>query len=200
MDSASTDLAGHYPLDGATGDFSFYDNHAAASQTGFGAGQVSACLTFDGNAQIDITDPFRFLSAGADRTLLFWVMPAPPDKPERALLQYGTIQMSLADNGLIAILDSAAQGFNPALILTNGQWNQVALVLGSQQSQLYVGGQLAFTSSQTPSLAPGVDLLLGNIAGMAGLVGAIDEIKLYNRALSSAEISAEFASGGTLVP
>jgi len=31
-------------------------------------------------------------------------------------------------------------------------------------------------------------------------VGAIDEIKLYNRALSSAEISAEFASGGTLVP
>ena len=87
----------------------------------------------------------------------------------------------------------------PCLRLT---WKHVAIVLGSGQSHLYVDGALV-TNTSTITLRP-ADLgtidyaFLGKSQFGADpyFDGKIDEFRVYNRALSAAEIQALYQFAG----
>ena len=99
---------------------------------------------------------------------------------------------------------SSASGQAPELdsvsTVTTGVWNHVAGVRGSNFIQLFVNGQL---DSQTNINFPqdyGTNALYFGTSGQAywdhKFAGALDEVSLYNRALSPEEIAALYAAGG----
>jgi hypothetical protein len=78
-----------------------------------------------------------------------------------------------------------------------GEWTHIALVFdgkapGAERHRLYVNGVLegskAHPRSTTPESGPG--LTFGMVHGAGGWVGLMDEVFLYNRPLSPAELAA----------
>jgi hypothetical protein len=82
--------------------------------------------------------------------------------------------------------------------LALGRWQHLAYVLDAEGSRLYVDGAEAATgprpaTNRTPLLA-----FIGSLDGYEGMFhGALDELRVYDRAFSPAEIAAE-ASGQRL--
>lgn len=91
------------------------------------------------------------------------------------------------------------------------KWTHVAGVYGNGKMNLYVNGQLAASYSTAGDITiPDTDLVIGlnttkaratdtvrghshNIPSLFGFEGLIDEVKIYDRALSSTEIAKSFA-------
>ena len=84
----------------------------------------------------------------------------------------------------------------------DGQWHHVAFVVDAAGGRLYVDGSLAATRAWTGTPGPAsttASLSFGRYPGIATpyLPGAIDEVRLYARALSAAEVTALFESPGS---
>ena len=86
-----------------------------------------------------------------------------------------------------------------ATLLTTGVWYHVAAVRGSNFTQLYVNGQLERQTNVAFAQDYGTLPLYFGTSGQAywdhKLKGALDEVSLYNRALSSNEVAAIYAVG-----
>jgi N-acetylneuraminic acid mutarotase len=84
---------------------------------------------------------------------------------------------------------------------TNLVWYHVAAVNTARSFSLYVNGALEDNRVRDPNFAPFLDTQSANLRiGSNALEGAylngeVDEVAIYNRALSSAEIAAIFAAG-----
>ena len=92
------------------------------------------------------------------------------------------------------------------LTLTAGAWTQVTVAFDHTNTKLsfYVNGQLANSVSVTQSLSGTTDpLVLGqqNIAGFSfTLNGLLDDVRLYNRAISASEVSSLAGMGNSRPP
>ncbi|MGP9745367.1 PKD domain-containing protein [Brachybacterium sp. AOP29-B2-41] len=89
----------------------------------------------------------------------------------------------------------------------DGQWHHAVATLGAAGQQLYVDGQLVASDASTISAQPysgywrlGGDNLSGwpNRPSSDYFSGSLDEVAVYDRALTAAEISAHFAVGAEL--
>jgi hypothetical protein len=86
--------------------------------------------------------------------------------------------------------------------VADGNWHHVALVRSSDATRLYIDGVLNVTSNLTsmPNLTRTDPIFIGNLgnggaaAGSAYLNGSLDDVRIYNRALTAAEI-ARLAAG-----
>jgi hypothetical protein len=79
----------------------------------------------------------------------------------------------------------------PVTTSFNGEWHHMAGTYDGQKLALYVDAQLRATSSHVGSIASSTDAV--NLGGTADLpdrlyCGALDDVRIYNRALGQAEI------------
>jgi hypothetical protein len=78
--------------------------------------------------------------------------------------------------------------------LTLNTWSHVAVTYDGSNMLLYVNGALVATKAQTGTIATGNQALRignSNASISEGFNGLIDEIRIYNRALSAAEIGSD---------
>ena len=107
-----------------------------------------------------------------------------------------TIRMALADGGLDRE-DIDATG----TVIPTGQWEHVALVLDTSGGRLYLNGVQVGTNTAMPMVPEDLGATPNDWIGRSEfssnpyLDGAIDEFRIYNRALSAAEIVALFTTG-----
>jgi hypothetical protein len=84
-------------------------------------------------------------------------------------------------------------------LVVTGVWYHVAAVRGSNYTQLYVNGQLESTNTVSFAQSYGTEPLYFGTSGESywdgKLEGLLDEVSLYNRALSSNEVAAIYAAG-----
>lgn len=89
--------------------------------------------------------------------------------------------------------DVESSRFSSSAVVANGSWYHLAIVYdgGSQSAKLYVNGALDGTHAAASSLAVNtVDLQIANLPGGGDyFIGAIDEVAVWTRALSGAEIA-----------
>jgi hypothetical protein len=87
--------------------------------------------------------------------------------------------------GKIAGNISGVEGF----VVTPGVWyHVVGTKTDSGSHSLYVNGNLVSTSARTSAVASGESLYLGG-TGLSSIDGSIDDVRIYNRALSANEIA-----------
>jgi hypothetical protein len=84
-------------------------------------------------------------------------------------------------------------------LVTTGVWYHVAGVCGSNFTQLYVNGQLESQTDLNFPLDYGTNALYFGSSGQSDwdhrFAGLLDEVSLYNRALSAEEIDLIYAAG-----
>ncbi len=126
----------------------------------------------------------RILSKNAG-TKSFWVID---------LLGSGKLQLELADDA-----GKSASTFSEGAISDN-TWTHLALVLDRKNMKVkfYLNGNLDATRELNPELkgkldAPGAPLMIGGAWQLFN--GMLDDLQLYNRALSDAEIKDAFENG-----
>lgn len=105
-------------------------------------------------------------------------------------------------NNFVFLVTSSAglqAGVGSTIVAQTGVWYHVAGTYDGSQSRLYVNGSLQGT------ITPGFPLNYGTrpvFIGTTGesfdgrLCGSVDEVRIYNRALSGAEVAASFGAGG----
>lgn len=97
----------------------------------------------------------------------------------------------------VAVGTSMKQAVSTATVPVGG-WHQVAGTFDGQRVCVYIDGVLAGTTAAKGSLgpAPGTNLMVGAdpVDPESRFTGAVDEVRLYNRSLSAAEIAARYAA------
>jgi hypothetical protein len=188
------------------------------------SGKYGSALSFDGNSSyVDLGSPAVLSQSTGSMTWTAWVYPAgtPPDDGQIVALSddnSGWQLKTTPDTGPrtfgIAISEggsSHTQRYSNTVISLN-KWYHVAGVYnaGAQTLDIYVNGILddgvlvgIVPSSQ---VVPAIDATIGMRSGGYYFNGVIDNLRIYNRALSASEIQLDMntpvgaSSGGTTLP
>lgn len=88
-------------------------------------------------------------------------------------------------------------------VVADGQWHHVAGVLKGTKSSIYVDGELDASMASSPAISVNdYSVLIGANAQVAGRLfrGLIDDVRIYDRALSADELRALAKGDGAAVP
>jgi len=184
-------------------DASGYANAGALTNTAWStAGRFGKALTFNGNGWITINDAASLNLSNA-LTLEAWVYPT------AALTRWTDILMKEKAGGTSYYLTAGSPSGTPATGVDIGAerilrgssplplntWSHVAASYDGSTLRLYVNGVLVASTPQAGSIdpAPGPLRIGGNSVWGEYFTGRIDEVRIYSRALSAAEIQADMA-------
>ena len=208
-------LVSWWPAEGGYTDIISGNNGTPSGGVGFAPGEVGQAFSFSGgSAEIVVADNAN-LDVG-QITIEAWVKPTTsghgrPILQKRSSVNVGGYTFETTDasdgpgpaNGLqFAIWISGTQYLlqTPANVLTISAWQHVAATFDGTTMNIYVNGILQ--ASQAASGAIDTDnadsLVMGLNVTNAGYDwnGFTDEVSLYNRALTSAEIQSIVNAGG----
>ena len=217
---AAAGIVGWWPGDGTANDISGTNNGALqGGATASAAGLVSSAFTFDGtNGYVQIPDAPALRPTNL--TVEAWVRFSSLESAGTAAAGqqyivfkqntrtsgfegYNLAKLRIAGGDVLAFIVSSASGqlaeLHSATLVSAGVWYHVAGVRGSNFTQLYVNGQLESQTSVSFAQDYGSYPLLFGTSGQTywdrKLKGSLDEVSLYNRALSSNEVSAIYIAG-----
>ena len=196
---ASTEDASGHGLQGAlsVGGSGTQTTTAQAWANG-ASGKVGQAIHFDGADDYVSGDDAGFPSGSSDRSVVMWVNPDALASGWRAFFFYGT---ESTGQGILFSTDDAnptklilgRHGLNSSaslIALTTGSWQHIGFtVSGTNVVTFYING--AFAGSSTLS---GINTALSSFKIADGwnasdkFNGSIDEVRVYNRALSADEI------------
>ena len=181
----------------------------------FGAGKVGQALNVTGNNGVSVPDsPSLNFGPGADLSIDAWIRTSSTrttltvlDKRTIAgsnvhgyiiFLSTGSLRFQLGDGTAI---NSPNQGGE----LRDGQWHHIAVSIDRDQvngGNLYVDGANVLVFNPTAvsgDLSNSSPLLIGEHVNdpSSSFVGDIDEVEIFNRALTGAEVASIFNAGSS---
>jgi formylglycine-generating enzyme required for sulfatase activity len=207
-------LLAWWPLDGNAIDQG--PNAIHGTLTGPTAGidrynRVTRTLEFAGsrnsNAFVDFGAADKLRVSG-DSTVAHWVRFSDSDTPTPRILQFGAGQFELSTTtgrGPRAIQYTVGGvTLKGARLLETGKWHHIAAVRKAGRGFLYVNGRLDAEGPLFAAPAFGKTLNLGRNAALSdgAFAGALDDLRIYGRALTSLEIEALVSQpdGGDILP
>jgi len=204
-------VIGHWPLDGNANDTSGNGHNGTITGATSTTGLFGGAFNFDGTAGIDVGN--LDFSSG-QFTVSGWVRTTDPAVTEIwrnwiAKLNYGTgdatFELYMGDGRVagganspqFAVWNTGSTvvniGFSSSVNLRDGDWHMVTASSTSGSQKLYLDGALVATDSYAgtlPLTTTSVVIGGGNFGPFHHpWVGDIDEVLIYNRALSGAEVS-----------
>jgi len=165
-----------------------------------GPGKVGNGLTFNGaNSYVDLptvdmfTGPFTIsawvkfaqVNRGTDNTILGHGVAGDWNRGLHLVERGGKPYFGFWGNDL--------QGNTP---LQANQWTQIVATFDGSQKALYVNGVLDSTQTSSPYLGSGANAQLGRLpwGNLDTVLGTLDEVRIYTRAISAAEVGNLFSS------
>jgi hypothetical protein len=137
-------------------------------------------------------------------TLQAWIFPTAAQSGWRTIMQREVDAYFLnASNGNGPLLPSGGGTIGGGVNWVSGStanpvnaWTHVALTYDGSMLRLYVNGVLASSSAQSGAIQTNSNALRigGNVPYGEFFQGLIDELRVYNRALSQAEIQADMGA------
>ncbi len=166
----------------------------------FAAGEVGQAFSFNGtNAYIQAPDTGLPLGS-SPRTLAFWMK---PQLNARVPVIYG----GFAANNAFYVLVSGSHAaigqwgggdVSGSANVADGNWHYIAMTYdGASSVNLYVDGVLDATATKTYNTTSTGKVILGSDVGGSNEYynGLLDEVMIYNRALTNSEIQNVMSSG-----
>jgi hypothetical protein len=203
--------------DGNALDFLGQNNGTLVNGATFAPGEVGQAFGFNGNGQSVVIPDSPSLRLTNSFTIEAWVNPATladdPHGPGRGIvckLDYATggnygYEFTLSQGYFGGSFNSPGHGWGTAnwgvsvpTPLTVGVWSHVAWTYDENAMMLYVNGVPVATNVIGPQAMANSTAALqisGDGNGNIMFDGLIDEVALYNRAVSAAEIAATYIAG-----
>jgi VWFA-related protein len=211
--SLTQGLVAYYPFNGNANDESGNGHNGTISgNVTFGTdrlGVSGSAAYFDGSGS-QVTIPHTSSLNSANGTWAAWVKLQGStsmfivDKDTYQWSQDGHLEVGVNNEVCFSIEDSTESGYKQACsadgTLARNQWRHITATWGNNGIKLYVNGSLVAQNSYTGGVNSPGDLIIGsNIANTNPANGSIDEVRIYNRALSASEVLQLYttASGGT---
>ena len=120
--------------------------------------------------------------------------------PALMAIYQGNFEVGINTTDTGSVYPFAFGGNPPAPAICDGQWHFVAMTYSGSQFKVYVDGSNVHTSEVTGSVTSNTGFKIGKTDqtsyGNSPLVGSIDAVGIWNRALSDAEV-AELYNNGT---
>jgi len=164
-------------------------------------GQVGGAVSFGGKSYVTNNQPAptAFPIGTAPRTMTAWIKIPARVTDWASILDHDDFWLRVNASG---VLQYNIIGISR---VDDGAWHHVATVYEGPDGnyRLYVDGQLDQVGAASgPNTASGANWRIGqNLDGSSSFPGIIDEVRYYNRALSTSEIQAIVAGdGGKLGP
>lgn len=203
--AGSSNLVAWWKLNGNALDSSGNDLHGTVNNgtpTTGANGQVSGAYTFAASAASvnNVTVPAP--TVGANLTISAWVRPTayPTERSTiiESMLPYG-YYLSLYTDGSLQIYrySTTPAGYHTTAAATVplNQWSYVVGSWDGTNARLYVNGTLLATIAVTGSGIASNQIVIGAEAVSRQFVGSIDDVRIYNSALSGTTISSLYAAG-----
>ena len=211
----SRNLIASYSFEGNANDGSGNGNTGVlAGPTSFVDGKVGQAISLDGTGYVDLGNPADFNPGASDFTVETWVKRG-NDKNVETIIGKGTMEGNfawgvayVAGNIRASFSQDGTWGVGKPMTtivalknnpLPQGEWHHIAVVFKPSQSDIdfYIDGVKqndeaeAGLGQPTSVFASPTSAKIGD--GFSGsFVGAIDEVKLYNKALTESEIKNEY--------
>lgn len=207
--TVTSGLVGWWKFNGNMNDSSDNGNNGSGSSATLTTGQdgsANGAYNFSGTSYINMGTSSVFNSP--EITFSAWVKPTNTSGVRTIISKETSYKYRLvATTNAVAVLISANgsswlvnQTFNSSLV-PSGDWAHVAVTISSSDGsiKIYVNSNLTDTGQlNTPITSYSANpLIVGsyNTSGTEGFVGAIDDARVYNRALSASEIANLYLGG-----
>ncbi len=163
------------------------------------AGKFGGALSFGGSSsQVTVSDASS-LDLTSGMTVEAWVNPTASATTWKAILHKNTDRyylMASSDSGGVPVIGGTFGSGNSNLFgpgtLPLGVWSHVAGTFDGARLHLYVNGSEVANVHQSGGLTTSAeDLMIGADVYGEFFQGVLDEIRIYNRALSPSEIQAD---------
>lgn len=164
-------------------------------------GRADAAVYVSGTADTILVPTRGSFDITGELTLAAWIRPEEPpyayasivDKGFTEAYSMGIVGASAPDTTWLVLYIGGEDFSVPrAVPLGTGEWTHVAcsFVESRDVAHLYVNGALADSSFQLTDIAvTGYDLRIGNSQWNDAFVGAIDQLAVFDRALTPSEVS-----------
>ena len=195
-------LVAYYPLDdnltaGTVTDYSGIGNDLTINGTpaivNDRSNNASAAYSFDSSAKyLSKTTTSGLPSGSADRTMCAWTKVSTFQSYYQGILQYGSGSntnasgLTLDSNNRPSFNNWVGEQNSP-IVAAVGSWYHSCAVSDAASQRLYVNGNLESSGALTLATS-GTTLRVGRNLGSGNFDGAVDDVRIYNRALSLAEI------------
>jgi glucose/arabinose dehydrogenase len=164
-------------------------------------GRFGRALSFDGvNDKVEVPDSAALELTNA-MTLEAWVKPttsrlhAPVIAKETSSFYTYKLEaggeVKGVPEGFISDAPWSWEDAEDTKVLPNGAWSHIALTYDGTNMRFYVNGVLVSTRIAAKPTVDGLKLLIGAYKTTNFYEGLIDEVRIYNRALSAAEIGTD---------
>ncbi|HEY3940629.1 MAG TPA: LamG-like jellyroll fold domain-containing protein [Bryobacteraceae bacterium] len=180
------------------------------------AGKIGQGVAFDGSTGYIVTAPSPAPAMAGDLTLAAWIKTTNASRVETILSKYDTsgsedgyVFETTADGYLALHLGGSDINGNRDIVdgsnrINDGQWHQVALIIRTgQDASFYVDGGLSSVDYLSINRgAFGSPVTIGDAVPGASnfFTGSMDEVRIYNRAINTSEVTGLFGGTVTTVP
>jgi streptogramin lyase len=213
-DSALSGLVGWWPGDGNTKDIQNGNNGLLKNGATFAPGEVGKAFSFNGiNGSVNVPKS-PSLDVGNQVTVDFWMNGSASNTFSGSEGLVATDFYGFETEGsTLAFFVSTNSGSSFAVASTSvpptGEWHHIAGTYDGATVDLYIDGVLQSSVGQSGSISPmaansfltigsedGRTFCGASCLGNRYFNGIIDEVEIFNRALSAAEIQTMFNAGG----
>lgn len=184
-------------------DSSLYSNDANATGTpGWVTGKLGNALSFNGSSQsISLGNPAHYqITSG---TVEAWVKSSVTTGQQAIVSKPSNFSLRLDANRLVMFdANTSTSCTEPTTGIADGQWHHVAMTFvsgASNGSYLYKDGVQVQACTMTTVLNSNA-LQVAASSGSLFLNGSVDEVRLLDRALTAAEIKAEYDAQNAGIP
>ena len=202
----TNNLAAYLPFDGDLLDKSGNGNNGTSYGQGFVTGKINQALNFDGDDNVVVSGAGSLNSP--EVTLEAWVK----NSGTPGTYKYITDKHYLGDRGSYALYTSGSGGLrfyightagfvaspDAGTGIWDGNWHHIVGTYDGLKVQLYVDGtEIGSGTATTVTIAYNSNsLYIGSYGSGFYWKGIIDEVKMYNRALDSAEVLNHYNATG----
>ena len=196
-----------WPAEQSTADVWGTSPGVLSGHAGFAPGLVGSAFSFDGtdsSIQLGSAPALRL----QDLTIETWIKRASAISPSQAPIGHASIlggglsnyAFAIVSDGHLTYSQVGVTRIDSSILLSDTEWHHVAVTRAGNQVRFYIDGADAGGGTYTPSLSFDSPYVIGSLGqvvpytGTEPFWGMMDELAVYNRALTQAELVAIFRS------
>ena len=182
-------------------DFSGNSNTATLNGATWSAlGKNGGALAFNGSSSVAVINASPSLNLTGAMTLEAWVYPSAAQSGWRTIIQREVDAYFLHASSNTALAPAAGGTFGGTVAFTNSPsalplnvWSHLAVTYDGASVRLFVNGVMASSKAQTGAIQSSTAALRigGNVPYGEYFLGRIDDVRVYNRALSTTELQTD---------